>query len=398
VKKLLPFLVLAGLLLAGELGRADDMVAIALTATCPVDGKPILVRVPLAVNDLGGRDSDGCRWAVAGDGRLVVLELREIVACPGCGVALYRGHLDALARLHPDPAVIASALADLAPADPAFPETIVARAVATYRALGLEPFGIHDDPDDFAGRLWLRAAWAVRERAIRDDAAAPVLKVIFAPRTAEESAQKLDDLEELATTPIALNTAAALEGSLNKLGPAIAALTSLAVEMPERRAEVEAVRAPLEQTRRTLRDLLVASLGSGAGLSPAQTALQIARAAHRAGNGPARERWIAKVLEGDVAPEVSAAAIRLHALACDEQWFEWDAATAFLKAAERATGERKNELLVLAADATRRRTDTLTTIDSEALTRDARVLAERASASQGEVARQAAFLLDRLRR
>ena len=85
MKKLLPLAVLAGLVFAGELGRADDMVAVALTATCPVDGKSILVRVPLAVNDLGGRDSDGCRWAVASDGSLVVLELRELVACPAAG-------------------------------------------------------------------------------------------------------------------------------------------------------------------------------------------------------------------------------------------------------------------------------------------------------------------------
>ena len=67
------------------------------------------------------------------------------------------------------------------------------------------------------------------------------------------------------------------------------------------------------------------------------------------------------------------------------------------KAAGRATGERKAELLVLAADATRRRTDTVTTIDSDALTADARALAERAATSPGAAGRQAAYSLERLR-
>lgn len=396
VRRLAPVLLLA--LGLGVLAHAGDEVL--EEVTCPLDGQKIQTRLTAATNGAGGRDSDGCRWAVDASGRLEVLELRELVTCPRCGAALYRAHLAAARALHrsASEAAIASALASAGALEPAHLETAVAHAVATYRALGLVPFGISADPDAFEGRLWLRAAWAVRERLIRGDDG-PVLPLIFAPRSDRDAPARLELLEKQAAHAGSTTVGAPIEDALGTLDQARSVLDPLdADDQPSRRFAFERVRGSLDAVEQTLLELRsklhVDREVDLAGRQARDFALAVARAFHRAGNGPRREHWLAEATRGDAPPSVAQAAERIRALVQKEDRFLELAAGALVRAAKREKGEQRSLLFALAADATVRR---VTEPQSELL-KLARGQARLADEGAGPGARHAAFLLERIGR
>ncbi|MBI3724828.1 hypothetical protein HY251_12865 [bacterium] len=320
--------------------------------------------VPLTANEGGGRDSDGCRFSIDAKGRMFALELREIDACSRCGMALYRAHLDAASRLGrpAGEAAIASALAPLPAATTERRETIVARAIATYRALGLASLGIREDQDAFEGKLWLRAAWAARERALRESDAQRST-IVFAPATPEEAQARLEELEQTVlpartagasgTVPVE-DALAALEAARTALEP-----VSASEEKPSRRLALERVLGSLDQVEQRL--LLLAARerppGDAARPAPLELDLALACAALRAGDVARRERWLDDASRA--APEnIRSAAQRIRELAKIETDFLARTESSLVRGAERTTGERQAELYVLAADVARRRGET----------------------------------------
>jgi hypothetical protein len=383
--------------LVGAAARAEDEAREEIA--CPLDGERFEVPLTVSANEGGGRDSDGCRWSIDPDGRLEVLELHDLVSCPKCGAALYRGNLEAAARLHrrADEAAIASALASAPPIDRSRIETTVAHALATYRVLGPAELGLTDGMDALEGRLWLRAAWAVRMRLVRDDEGPP-LPVLFAPRNALDAVQKLATLE-LQAVPAGPgpNPATPVEDALGSLDQARTVLDPLDQDAkPSRRLAFERARSALdliEQTLLILRGNLRTDRESDlSGRAAREFALAVARAAHRSGDGVRREQWLGEATQGDAPNDIVQEAARLRSWSQEESAYLGRAAEALARGAENAPPERRAVLLALAADATRRR---ISDPDSD-LVRDARTLAQRAAAGTGAGARHATFLLERL--
>jgi hypothetical protein len=391
---------------------------------CPLDGQTLECYAGNASNEAGGRDSDGCRWAVAADGRLEVLELREILACPRCGMALYRAHLEAAAKLGRSAAeaAISSGILAAGPIDPGRLETVVAHAVATYRALGLAPLGIKDDPDAFEGKLWVRAAWAARMRLVRDDEAASAPPIVSAPRTADEAQRRVEvDLDAIYRTGGATKseTAAYFEDALGSLDQVRSTLDPLDREKegpPSRRLAFEQTRSARGTGGRPPRHhpapapppgpptllLLRASLRTDKGLDLTgrqmrELALAIGRAAHRSGDAPRREQWLDEATKPPAGPEWTDAAQRTRDCVKVEEKYLALAAAALEKGAARCQGERRAGLLALAADMVRRLIDD----PKSELVWKARALATHAAEgadAASPAARHATFLLERLGR
>ncbi len=351
------------LLISLAVARAQDETGATQSFTCPLDGNRFSVRLVVARNEGGGRDSDGCRWAVDRTGRLEVLELREIVACPKCGCALYRGHFAAAASLgrRADEAAIQSALAAAGPLDPARFDTTVARAVATYRALGHARLGIAEDPDAFEGKLWLRAAWAVRMRLVRDDERTQPLRLVFAPRSPQDAIWKLENLDLQANPDPDAPAETPVEDALTNLEQARSVLDPLDGAGPaSQHLAFERVRGALdlvEQTLLVLRAKHETDRQANATRRAArQEALAVARAAHRAGEGNRRDHWVYVASQkGTPEPDITEEANRLRNWVGREDQYLALATASLARAGERATGARRSELMALAADALRRR-------------------------------------------
>ncbi|HZV01764.1 MAG TPA: hypothetical protein VFF73_33945 [Planctomycetota bacterium] len=376
---------------------------------CPLDGQTLECYAGNGSNEAGGRDSDGCRWVVGADGRLEVLELREILACPRCGMALYRAHLEAAAKLGRSAAeaAISSGILAAGPIDPGRLETVVAHAVATYRALGLASLGIKDDADVFEGKLWVRAAWAARMRLVRDDEAASAPPIVSAPRTADEAQRRVEvDLDAIYRTGGATKseTAAYFEDALGNLDQVRSTLDPLDRDKegpPSRRLAFEQTRSALDTVERTLL-LLRASLRTDKGLDLTgrqmrELALAIGRAAHRAGDAARREQWLDEATKPPAGPEWTDAAQRTRDCVKVEEKYLALAAAALEKGASRCEGERRAGLLALAADMVRRLVDD----PKSELVWKARALATHAAEGAGAAspaARHSTFLLERLGR
>ena len=345
-----------------SLVRADE------AAKCPGCGTPFVYEVLTATNDAGGVDADGCRYAVGSDGRLFVPELREVVACPSstCSVAFFRAHLALAGRLPRVTVADSSPLRDVRLAGTLAPRALVlARAIATYRATGLAPFGRKDDPQTFEGMLWLRAAWAVREAVLAEDDVRR-LPFLFAPRTPAAASSDLLKLDgEFQQRLSSGGEASQVEDALAAVDEAREALSPLEprdAESPGRALRFGQAVASLDLVERTLLDLKATfrdtSEVPGGALTPRELALALARAAHREGDGSVRDRWIERATQGREVPKaVTDAADRLKVLADAEKAPLARAVASLAAGAERATGDRRSELLVLAADAARRADD-----------------------------------------
>src|SRR5207244_2619328 len=82
-------------------------------------------------------------------------------------------------------------------------------------------------------------------------------------------------------------------------------------------------------------------------------ALALARAAHRAGDATRREHWLDEASAGEAPESVREVALRIRQLVALEGAHLARAQASLVLGAERATGERKAELLALAGDAAR---------------------------------------------
>lgn len=396
VRKLAPVLLAVVISLAAA--RAQDETA--PSVTCPLDGHTFPVRLVVSRNEGGGRDSDGCRWALDRSSRLEVLELRELVACPRCGGAFFRGHLERAARLgrRASEAPIASALAAAGPLDPQRLETVAAHVIATYKALGLEALGMKEDPDAFEGKLWVRAAWAVRMRLVRDEERSQALPVVFAPRSAQEAIWKLENLDIQANPDPDAPVETPVEDALSNLEQARSVLDPLdhQEDEPSQRLAFERVRGALDLVEQTLLVLKAkyetARQANAARRAARQNALAVARAAHRAGEGARRDYWLVIAQKGTPEQDISDEAMRLRTWVQQEDAFLARAAAALTKAGDRAQGARRAELLALAADVTRRR---ISDAESE-LVPVVRDLVRRALEGSGPGVQHAEFLRGRV--
>lgn len=348
------------------LGRGTSPRALAdEKATCPSCGAGFSYGTLASWNQGGGIDTDGCRFAVGTGGRLYVPELHELVACTSsrCQAAFFRAHLDPARHLARVPVLDAPAVRDLGDAATLAPASVtVARAIATYAAYGQKPFGIADDPQAFEGKLWLRAAWAVREAAVSEDDVAR-LPYLFAPRSPELANLELSNFERqfqarlsAAATPVD----AALAG-LDDAREALAPLEPHDPDTPSRALLYGRAVASIDEVERTLLDLrtgLREKSEAGGDMPPRELALALARAALREGSAPVRDRWIERATIGRDVPEaVREAADRLRSLARAESRLLVRALGCLAPAADHASGERRRELLVLAADSARRSGD-----------------------------------------
>src|SRR2546423_1864675 len=70
---------------------------------------------------------------------------------------------------------------------------LTARASVSDRAWGLARFGIDEDAEAFEGRLWLGAAWALREAAVAGDDVRR-LPFLYAPASPEKGGTDLAEL------------------------------------------------------------------------------------------------------------------------------------------------------------------------------------------------------------
>ena len=374
------FLLLAALLPASAGGDVP----------CPLSDSGRLVRVERSWNLGGGVDSDGCAYGVDAQGRRRILGLEVVAECPRCGGAfLVRalGGEGLPAPTTPAPQLQAEVKAlaaafrqerELGPRlDPGARLELSARIyLALGQSLGLDEAARRT----LAGRLYLRAAWAARGRAVLQGADAG-----FHPRSLHEVEAQLRSLERRHDAdPAAEPSVRALDQSLEDIGRARQALAERVrgASAQERFAQAEA-RLSLDRLEEGLyarKARRLAELKREQPLGRKELGLARVRAWVRAG----RAREVKRALAGSEADPATQA---LREAVAEEQRL-LGLAAAELRAASEAkglSGRQAGLLHFLAGDAARRR-------GQRALSR-AHFEQARDLARQDEAGRRAVFLL-----
>jgi len=344
------FLLLAALLPASAGGDV----------ACPLGDSGRLVRVQRPWNLGGGVDSDGCAYGIDAQGRRRILGLEVVAECPRCGGAflarpLATKGLPAPAAPAPELKTQVKSIVEafrrerqlgprLAPGDR------LELSARIYLALG-QRLGLEKGASGaLAGRLYLRAAWAARGRAVLQGADAG-----FHPRDLGEVEAQLRSLERRHDAdPAAEPTVRALDKSLQDVSRARQALAKrLMGASPQERfvqAEARLSLDRLEQELYTRKARRLAELKREQPLGRKELGLARVRAWIRAG----RARDVRRAL---AASEAEPATLSLRAAVAEEQRLLGLAAAELRAAAEaKGVGGRQAALLhFLAGDAARRR-------------------------------------------